>query len=54
MPAGFLDKTTEHVYDVFVWLQNNYRTKHQSKNIKLIPLYEINDEPYTIYFEEDK
>ena len=22
------------------------------KNIRLIPLYEVTDEPYTIYFEE--
>ena len=51
-PEEFMYKNTEHVYDVFVWLQNNYRTKHQPKNINMIPLYEVNDEAYTIYFEE--
>ena len=40
-PEEFMYKNTEHVYDVFVWLQNNYRTKHQPKNINMIPLYDI-------------
>ncbi len=51
-PDEFLSKNTEHVYDSFIWLQNNYVTRHQHKNIRLIPLYEVTDEPYTIYFEE--
>ena len=51
-PDEFLSKNTEHVYDSFIWLQNNYVTRHQPKNIRLIPLYEVTDEPYTIYFEE--
>ena len=50
-PADFLDPVTEHVYDTFVWLQNNYRTKKQQKSIKLIPLYDVKDEKYTLYFE---
>ena len=53
-PEEFLDKYTEHAYDIFVWLQNNYRTKRQAKNFKLIPLYDVKDEPYTLYFEEVK
>ncbi len=51
-PSGFLDKVSERTYDTFVWLQNNYRTKHQQKNFKLIPLYDVKDEEYTLYFEE--
>ena len=51
-PEEFMYRNTEHVYDAFVWLQDNYRTGHQSGNIQLIPLYEIEDEPYTLYFEE--
>ena len=51
-PDGFLYRNTEHIYDTFVWLQNNYMTKHQPKNIRLIPLYEVTDEAYTVYFEE--
>lgn len=31
------------------WL-NGYRTRHQPKNIKFKPLYEITDERYTVYF----
>ena len=51
-PADFLDPVTEHAYDTFVWLQNNYRTKKQPKSIKLIPLYDVKDEKYTLYFEK--
>lgn len=51
-PSGFLDKVSERTYDTFVWLQNNYRTKNQQKNFKLIPLYDVKDEEYTLYFEE--
>ena len=25
-PDGFLYRNTEHIYDTFVWLQNNYMT----------------------------
>lgn len=50
-PDDFLDPVTEHAYDTFVWLQNNYRTKKQQKSIKLIPLYDVKDEKYTLYFE---
>ena len=53
-PSKFLDKVSERTYDTFVWLQNNYRTKGQKKNFKLIPLYDVKDEPYTLYFEERK
>ncbi|MBO4864626.1 MAG: glycoside hydrolase family 127 protein [Eubacterium sp.] len=53
IPSEFLDKVSERTYDTFVWLQNNYRTKHQQRNFKLIPLYDVKDEAYTIYFEEN-
>ena len=53
-PEEFLDPVSEHLYDTFVWLQNNYRTKKQNKNFKLIPLYDVQDESYTLYFEEKK
>jgi Uncharacterized protein conserved in bacteria len=51
-PSQIMDRVTEHLYDVFVWAQNNYRTKHQNKNFKFIPLYDVKNEPYTLYFEE--
>ena len=27
-----------------------YRTHHQSRNIRFLPLYEVLDQPYTVYF----
>ena len=30
--------------------QSHYRTTGQSRNIRLVPLYEIDDEGYEIYF----
>ncbi len=51
-PSEFLRPVTEHTYDTFLWLQNNYRTKHQTRSIKFIPLYDVKDEEYTVYFEE--
>ena len=53
-PEGFLDKVSERTYDIFIWLQNNYRTKNQPKNFKLIPLYDVKDENFTVYFEEQE
>jgi len=41
---------SEHIYSSFSWKQSNYITKNQTKNILFKPLYEINDETYTVYF----
>lgn len=41
---------SEHIYSSFSWKQSNYVTKNQSKNISFKPLYEIQDETYTVYF----
>ena len=40
----------EHTYQVFPWKQSTYKTCNQEENITFIPLYEIANEPYTIYF----
>jgi DUF1680 family protein len=32
------------------WLFGQYRTIHQDKGIRFIPLYELTDEAYTVYF----
>ena len=53
-PADFLSPVSEHTYDTYIWLQNNYRTKKQPRSIKFVPLYDVKDESYTIYFEERK
>lgn len=42
----------EHTYNVFPWKQNTYLTKKQPENFILRPLYEITDEPYTVYFTQ--
>jgi len=33
------------------WNAGYYKTKGQSANIRLIPLHEIKDESYTVYFQ---
>ncbi|SEO00810.1 hypothetical protein SAMN04488134_103103 [Amphibacillus marinus] len=49
-PKTFLMPQTEHTYETFPWQQNNYLTRHQSQNFVFKPLYEIEDEVYTVYF----
>ncbi|MBO6141135.1 MAG: glycoside hydrolase family 127 protein [Ruminococcus sp.] len=41
---------TEHTYSTYVWKQNCYVTKGQARNFELIPLYDVTDEQYTVYF----
>ena len=53
-PGDFLLPETPHTYDVFVWMQNTYRTRKQPENFRLIPLYEVTDEPYTVCFTMKK
>ena len=49
-PASFLLPETPHTYSTFVWQQNTYRTRNQAVNFRLIPLYDVLDEPYTVCF----
>ncbi len=46
----FLYPQIEHTYGTFPWKQNCYVTRNQPKNIIFMPLYEITDEVYTVYF----
>lgn len=39
----------EHTYETYPWQQSTYRTIKQSVNMEIKPLYDIIDEPYTIY-----
>lgn len=41
---------TEHTYSTFPWMQTCYRTRHQQSNFDLLPLYDVTDETYTLYF----
>ncbi len=49
-PESALTYTTEHTYSTFPWQQSVYRTVDQPENFDFVPLYEVTDEPYTIYF----
>ena len=40
----------EHTYSVFPWKQSTYQTKGQPENFTFVPLYDITDEAYTLYF----
>lgn len=44
----------EHTYSVFPWQQSLYRTINQPENVTFIPLYDVTDEQYTIYFTQKK
>lgn len=39
-----------HTYGAFIWTQNVYQTRHQKENFRMIPLYEVTDENYTVYY----
>ncbi len=45
-----LYNVTEHTYETFPWQQSTYRTKNQNCDVKFIPLYDVTDECYTVYF----
>jgi len=53
-PASILAREYEHEYKVFPWKQSHYRSINQTDNIQFVPLYEIEDERYTIYFSVRK
>ena len=48
-PEDSLLPEIPHTYDVFPWQQNTWRTRRQQVNFRLIPLYEVTDEAYTVY-----
>ncbi len=45
-----LSVNTEHTYSTFPWMQTCYRTRDQAANFDLVPLYDVTDETYTMYF----
>ena len=49
-PDSILLPQQSHTYGAFVWTQNEYLTRKQKENIRMIPLYEVTDEKYTVYF----
>lgn len=53
-PKSALAYTTEHTYSTLPWQQSVYRTINQPENFDFVPLYDITDEPYTVYFTKKK
>ena len=53
-PESALAYVTEHTYSTFPWQQSVYRTVNQPENFNFIPLYDITDEKYTVYFTRKK
>lgn len=49
-PESILLPEQSHTYGTFVWTQNIYQTRYQKENFRMIPLYEVTDEKYTVYF----
>ena len=49
-PEDIFHRQTEHTYGVFPWKQSTYRTVNQPENMVFKPLYEVQDETYTVYF----
>ena len=49
-PDSFLIPETPHTYSTFVWQQHTYRTRNQTVNFRLIPLYDVLDESYSACF----
>lgn len=49
-PGDIFLPRCEHTYGTYVWRQNRYVTRKQPVNIEFIPLYEVTDEEYTVYF----
>ena len=53
-PESILLPEQSHTYGAFVWTQNQYLTRHQKENFRMVPLYEITDEQYTVYFTSEQ
>lgn len=53
-PSSFLRREIDQQYRTVRWTQSHYRTVGQQDLIRLKPLYEVGDKPYTIYFPVSK
>ncbi len=53
-PSSFLRREIDQQYRTVRWTQSHYRTVGQQDLIRLKPLYEVGDKPYTIYFPVTK
>lgn len=53
-PESLLLPEQSHTYGSFTWTQSVYRSRRQRGNFRLIPLYDVTDEPYTVYFTAEE
>ena len=53
-PQEIFVPRSEHIYSTYTWKQNCHITRKQPENIEFMPLYEVTDEEYTVYFTEKK
>ena len=53
-PESILLPEQSHTYGAFVWTQNVYMTRKQRENFRFVPLYEVTDEKYTVYFTAEE
>ena len=51
---GVLMPLKEHIYTSSPWKESHYLTRRQPENFEFMPLYEIQDERYTVYFTRKK
>ena len=52
-PEEVLMSQMEHTYNTFPWLQSTYQTLKQPKSLRFVPLYDVTDETYTLYFTKN-
>jgi len=50
-PESILQSEYNQEYKAIRWTQSHYKTVGQQHNIRLVPLYEIGNEKYEIYFQ---
>ena len=53
-PKRALQRVSEHSYDAWPWLQSHYVFYAGGREISFIPLYEVGEEPYTVYCDSVK
>ena len=53
-PKRVLQHVSEHSYDAWPWLQSHYVFSTGGREISFIPLYEVGEQPYTLYCDSVK
>ena len=51
-PSDMLTPFVEHTYDTYPWQQTSYYSSQDNYKTQFIPLYDVTDEAYTIYFSK--